>query len=67
MVIEKRLLAEWAGGVFAGMRLSEAWYGAESRMPPHAHATASVTACELEAASEPSARCANQKLTGLKA
>lgn len=43
VVIEKRLLAEWAGGVFAGMRLSEAWYGAESRMPPHAHATASVS------------------------
>lgn len=43
VVIEKHILAEWTRGPFAGMRLIAAGYGAGTLMPPHAHATASVS------------------------
>lgn len=43
MFLEKRLLAEWSRGAFAGMRLSATRYAPGTLMPPHAHATASVS------------------------
>lgn len=41
--LEKRLLAEWSRGAFAGMRLSVTRYAPGTLMPPHSHATASVS------------------------
>ncbi|HEX8877702.1 MAG TPA: helix-turn-helix domain-containing protein [Phycisphaerales bacterium] len=41
--LEKRLLTEWSRGAFAGMRLSVTRYAPGTLMPPHSHATASVS------------------------